>query len=74
MAISMAADYEIFAENRPANQFTYSVPLDTKRGPIGIGGTPWGLAPAPSDWLEIDGLKFEHQIFEKVVNLGWKKN
>jgi hypothetical protein len=36
-SISIAADYEILQENRPANQFTYGVPADTTRGPIGIG-------------------------------------
>lgn len=36
-SISIAADYEILRENRPANQFTYGVPADTTRGPIGTG-------------------------------------
>ncbi|MCT7953469.1 DNA/RNA non-specific endonuclease, partial [Ancylothrix sp. C2] len=74
-AISIAADYEILQENRPANQFIYGVPSNTQRGPVATGGTPWALAAAPSDWLELDGLKFEQQPDEsgEVDASGEKK-
>ncbi|MCC3410001.1 MAG: Ig domain-containing protein group 2 domain-containing protein, partial [Microcoleus sp. PH2017_10_PVI_O_A] len=54
-AISIAADYGILQENRPANQFTYGVPLGTKRAPVGTGGNLRDLSAAPTDWLNLKG-------------------
>ncbi|WP_341735970.1 DUF4114 domain-containing protein [Microcoleus sp. CAWBG640] len=54
-AISIAADYGILQENRPANQFTYGVPLGTKRAPVGTGGNLRDLSSAPTDWLNLKG-------------------
>jgi len=54
-AISIAADYEILQEDRPRNQFTYGIPSDTTRAPIGTGGSPRGLAASPADWLDLIG-------------------
>ena len=54
-SISIAADYEILQEDRPRNQFTYGVPSNTTRGPIGTGGSPFGMAVTPADWLDLSG-------------------
>ncbi|MEG4866944.1 MULTISPECIES: DNA/RNA non-specific endonuclease [unclassified Microcoleus] len=54
-AISIAADYGILQENRPANQFTYGVPLGTTRAPVGTGGNLRDLSIAPTDWLDLKG-------------------
>jgi len=54
-AVSIAADYGILQENRPANQFTYGVPSGTKRAPVGTGGNLRDLSSAPTDWLDLKG-------------------
>ncbi len=54
-AVSIAADYGILQENRPANQFTYGVPLGTTRAPVGTGGNLRDLSSAPTDWLNLKG-------------------
>ncbi len=54
-AISIAADYGITKENRPANQFTYGVLPGTKRAPVGTGGNLRDLSIAPTDWLDLLG-------------------
>ncbi|MEZ2246692.1 DNA/RNA non-specific endonuclease [Microcoleus sp.] len=54
-AISIAADYGITKENRPANQFTYGVLPGTTRAPIGTGGNLRDLSIAPTDWLNLKG-------------------
>src|SRR4028118_1752613 len=53
--VSIAADYEITGGNW-INNFAFSVPEDTNRAPIGIGGNPKGLAVASTrNWLELKG-------------------
>ncbi|TAE00747.1 MAG: Ig domain-containing protein group 2 domain-containing protein, partial [Oscillatoriales cyanobacterium] len=54
-AISIAADYGITKENRPANQFTYGVLPQTTRAPIATGGNLRDLSIAPTDWLNLKG-------------------
>ncbi|PSB39712.1 hypothetical protein C7B69_01790, partial [filamentous cyanobacterium Phorm 46] len=54
-AISIAADYGITKENRPANQFTYGVLPQTTRAPVGTGGNLRDLSIAPTDWLNLKG-------------------
>ena len=54
-AISIAADYGITKENRPANQFTYGVLPQTTRAPVGTGGNLRDLSSAPTDWLNLKG-------------------
>ncbi|MEZ2232067.1 DNA/RNA non-specific endonuclease [Microcoleus sp.] len=54
-AVSIAADYGILQENRPANQFTYGVLPQTTRAPVGTGGNLRDLSSAPTDWLNLKG-------------------
>ncbi|MEG4310901.1 DNA/RNA non-specific endonuclease [Microcoleus sp. AT10_D2] len=54
-AVSIAADYGITKENRPANQFTYGVLPGTTRAPVGTGGNLRDLSSAPTDWLDLKG-------------------
>ena len=53
-AISIAADYGIIEEDRPANQFTYGV-LGTTRAPVATEGNLRDLSIAPTDWLNLKG-------------------
>lgn len=52
--ISIAADYEIIQGDWARQQFTYGVPEDSARGPVGTGRAI-GLAASPPDLVELIG-------------------